>query len=234
MRLASLCGALGVALMLNLCCAHANQGGIRLNQTRVIFSGGDSAQNLTVENSGSRTWLIQTQIASTDDASKGAPVPFIVTPPLFSLKGDSRQLLRILPQGHSLPADRESLFYLSVSAIPSQDEPLADRGRLSVGMRFVLKLFYRPQGLSAPHDDTACRLAIRRDDKGVSVTNPTPYFQTLGVLSLDGKAVDLTQQPAMVAPHSNLSLTSPGRATRASWQTITDYGGLSSRCQQTL
>ncbi len=102
--------------------AQAGSGGISLGQTRVIFSSADKAQTLTVSNSGQQAYLVQARVQNgLDDTT---PAPFIVTPPLFSLQGDSRQLLRLLPQGATLPTDQESLFYLSISAIPAQAEPV--------------------------------------------------------------------------------------------------------------
>lgn len=234
MRLPTLCGALIVALLLPLLCAHANPGGISLNQSRIIFSAEDTVQNLTVKNSDPRAWLIQAQITGENVEAERSTPPFVITPPLSRVKGESQQLLRIFAQPNTLPADRESLFYVSVSALPSQDQPVAAKERLSVGLRFVLKLFYRPKGLGPMPADTACRLVISRHGQGIQVSNPTPYYQTLGALTLDKKTVDLDKQPSMVAPHSSLDLKTPHKANQASWQTVNDFGGLSSSCQQTL
>ncbi|HFN1103747.1 TPA: molecular chaperone [Klebsiella variicola subsp. variicola] len=219
-------------LLLTFCLsAQAGSGGISLGQTRVIFSSADKAQTLTVSNSGQQAYLVQTRVQNGPDDT--TPAPFIVTPPLFSLQGDSRQLLRLLPQGATLPADRESLFYLSVSAIPAQAEPVTADSRLSAGVRFVIKLFYRPQSLALPADNTPCLLTFRRDAHGVRVLNPTGYFQTLGMLSVDGHTVALERQPAMVPPHSSLILAVDGPVNKVTWQTLTDYGGLSGSCRQT-
>ncbi|CAI1213840.1 fimbrial biogenesis chaperone [Serratia fonticola] len=211
--------------------AQAGSGGISLGQTRVIFSAADKAQTLIVSNSGQQAYLVQARVQNgLDDTT---PAPFIVTPPLFSLQGDSRQLLRLLPQDATLPSDQESLFYLSISAIPAQAEPVTAADRLSVGVRFVLKLFYRPQGLALPADNTPCLLTFKREAHGVRAINPTGYFQTLGMLAVDGHTVALDQQPAMVPPHSSIILAVDGPVNKVAWQTLTDFGGLSQSCQQT-
>lgn len=209
----------------------AGSGGVSLEQTRVIFSAGDKAQTVTVRNSGQRTYLVQARVQNNLDDTTSAP--FIVTPPLFSLLGDSRQLLRVLPQDAVLPADRESLFYLSVSAIPAQSEPVTAPDRLSVGARFVVKLFYRPHGLTPSADSVSCRLTFRREAHGVQVANPTAYFQTLGALSVNGRAVALERQPAMVPPQGRITLIVDGPVNNVTWQTVTDHGGLSPLCRQT-
>lgn len=207
---------------------QAGNGGVSLGQTRIIFSAADKAQTLTVSNSGARAYLIQSRVQNgLDDTT---PAPFIVTPPLFSLPGDSRQLLRILPQGAALPSDRESLFYLSVSAIPAQEKPVTAADRLSVGVRFVLKLFYRPQGLPAMD---ACLLKFSHSAHGVQVTNSSAYFQTLGMLTINGHTLALDQQPTMVSPRGSILLAVDGPLYNLSWQTVTDHGGLSQPCQQT-
>lgn len=225
-----------VLLIFSLCSTgKAQTGGISLGQTRVVFPAAGKSQTLAVKNSGSQAYLIQSRVhRSLDDE---APAPFIVTPPLFALKADSQQLLRILPQEATLPADRESLFYLSVQAIPAQTEAEhanSRHSRLSLGLYFMIKLFYRPDGLRPSPDDAACQLRFSHRAQRLQVSNPTPYFQTFGRLMLDNKAFDLNSQPSMIAPLSTLNYSTSGPANLIEWQTITDYGGLSPSCQQTI
>jgi len=206
------------------------EGGIALGQTRVIFSAEDKAQSITVSNTGEAAFLIQARVQTNPDGGESSP--FIVTPPLYSLQGGSRQVLRILRQDGNLPTDRESLFYLSVAAIPSQQAPLNDRDRVSVGMRFVVKLFYRPEGLTLPAEENACRLIFRRTADGVRIENPTEYFQTLGKLTINGRMIALAQQPVMVPPHEHFIMLGVSPPATVTWQTVNDHGGLSTSCKQ--
>ncbi|WP_156293932.1 fimbrial biogenesis chaperone [Serratia oryzae] len=206
-------------------------GGISLNQTRVIFLSTDKAQTLAVKNTSKQNYLIQSRVQQAPDDSTAAP--FIVTPPMFSLQPDNQQLLRIIPQGAALPADRESLFYLAVIAIPASGKELPS-ARVSMGVRFVIKLFYRPADLKMTPANTTCSLRFSPGVNGVRIENPTPYFQTLGHLKFNGKPVNLDVQPSMLAPMSTQNYTAQGQVTQAEWQTVTDYGGLSTPCQQTL
>lgn len=220
-----------VLLLLSAVVANAQQGGISLNQTRVIFSSEDLAQTVAVKNNSSRSWLIHSRIlseAENDDA------PFIVTPPLFPLKGNSSQQLRILLKQASLPADRESLFYLSVIAMPSHEGPVPDAGKLSVGVRFVLKLFYRPVGLQLARNDAACHLIVSAQGGELRIVNPTPYFQTLSVLKVNDHVMAIPAQKSMIAPYDSLALPVERPLRRAIWQTITDYGTHSEPCSQTF
>ncbi|WP_237735455.1 molecular chaperone [Serratia fonticola] len=208
------------------------KGGVSLSQTRVVFLSTDKVQTLTVKNTGKQRYLIQSRVQQAPDDT--SPAPFIITPPLFALQPDSRQLLRIMPQGAALPADRESLFYLSVLAIPARGEKEEPVVPVSMGMRFVLKLIYRPVGLKAGLEVTGCSLRLHQDAKGIRIENPTPYFQTLGRLTLNRTPVNLDIQPSMLAPRSAQSYSTQGKVLQAEWQTVTDYGDLSTPCQQTV
>lgn len=212
----------------------SSEGGISLSQTRVVFISTDRAQILTIKNSGPRSWLIQSRVQQGLDNALNAP--FIVTPPLFTLQPHSQQLLRIVSLGGRMPTDRESLFTLSLLAIPaaeSQSIVSNALGKVSLGIRFTLKLFYRPAGLVDGIEAATCRLRMISTSEGIRVENPTPYFQTLGDLTLNGVPVKLTEQPSMLSPFGShsYSLHTSG-AIQTEWQTVTDYGGLSTRCKQ--
>lgn len=219
-----------------LCClAACAEGGVSLNQTRVIFQGGSGAQNVTVNNQGDRLYLLQSGIQLTPEDPRAAP--FMVTPPLVRLAPDSSNTLRILKQGNAwLPEDRESLFYLSVLAIPARpgEEALVDTSRLSMGLRFLLKLFYRPDGLKLPPEQTYCQLQMSQNGHRVRITNPGPYFLTFSQLTLNNQPIDLLRQPAMIPPMGYQDYPTVQPITQAHWQLITDYGGASARCQRQI
>ncbi|NCG54961.1 molecular chaperone [Serratia fonticola] len=213
--------------------AHAAaNGGVSLSQTRVVFSAEDKAQTVTVKNTGTQNYLIQSRVQR--DVRHVGTAPFVVTPPLFALGPERKQLLRILRQGEALPTDRESLFYLSVSAIPAQSEPAPEAARLSMGFQFVIKLFYRPVGLKDTPEAAPCRLQFTPTVKGVRIENPTSYFLTLGALTFDQRVIDLDKQPSMVAPMGMAFYPASQPVRQVHWQTITDVGGLSAECQHAL
>jgi fimbrial chaperone protein len=230
----------GLAMLVLLMCtqpitAHAVAdivGGVSLGQTRVVFLSTDKAQSLMVKNTDSRAYLIQSHVESPVDET--VPSTFVVTPPLFLLKPDSRQLLRILPPAASLPTDRESLFYLSIIAIPSQEDKGKTSAQVSMGLRFMLKLFYRPAALEIMPASAVCALRFHRERQGIRVDNPTPYFQTLGQLTFNRAPVNLHIQPSMLNPMSSHLYPASDVVKHIKWQVITDYGSLSESCQQTL
>ncbi|KFK96376.1 MULTISPECIES: molecular chaperone [unclassified Serratia (in: enterobacteria)] len=217
------------SLLLMAFSVPAADGGVSLNQTRVIFSSGDKAQTLTVKNTGAKKYLIQSRVQR--EQQRASAAPFIVTPPLFQLGPESSQTLRILKQEQALPTDRESLFYLAVSAIPAQSQPTAQESRLSMGFQFVIKLFYRPAGLKIAAESASCQLRITPTAQGMRIENPTPYFVTFGRLSFDQRAVDLNVQPAMIAPLSSEIYPVSKPVKQVHWQVIDDFGALSAACQ---
>ncbi len=225
--------ALGYLLLPGMVGASQPEGGISLGQTRVVFLSTDKAQTLTVKNTGNRSYLIQSQALMAPGDTTAAP--FMVTPPLFTLQPDSQQFLRILlVHKDKLPNDRESVFYLSMLAIPAKEEKMVSPAQVSLGMRIVIKLFYRPTGLKDVGEVSACRLQFRSVPEGIRIENPTPYFQTLGQLMFNQTPVNLNNQPSMLAPLSAQIYPAPRGNTTVEWKTITDYGGLSTPCQQAV
>jgi fimbrial chaperone protein len=208
----------------------AADGGISLGQTRVIFNETDRARTVQIKNSGDKTYLIQSLVQLGQDNQQAAP--FIVTPPLFRLEPNSRNSLRIMRQNAGkLSQQHESVFYLSVLAIPAKTSELTEQAQLSMGIRFSIKLFYRPAGLTMSPEEAYCKLQFTQVANGVRVENPTPYFLTLGQLNINQSAVSFKQHPAMIAPHGNqiYPVTSP--LAMADWRMITDYGILSPKCE---
>ena len=205
-------------------------GGISLGQTRIVFHATERAQSLSLKNTGATRYLVQSRVQQgIDDPT---PAPFMVTPPLLLLPGKSQQLLRVLYQGAELPEDREAVFYLAITAVPAQAaETFNDRrnAKLSLGIRFKIKLFYRPAGLTPPHAEAICQLKFQHTNQTLHVHNPTPYYITLGTLSIAGKAVDLAALEPMLAPYTSADYPT-STSGQVQWQAITDHGGLSSPC----
>lgn len=213
----------------------AQQNGISLSQTRVVFTEGEKAQTLTVYNRGAKSYLIQTRVYNDKNRLKAAP--FIVTPPLSLLEGDSQQILRLVKQDGALPSDRESVFYLSVLAVPSHTEDEnRDKGnaKVSVGFRFAVKLFYRPERLASSSIQDECNLNITENRKGYVINNPTPYYQTLGMLSVNNRAVNLDDVSAMIVPHGHQQYQFKEKVQTLKWNIINDYGGFSKTCEITI
>lgn len=210
---------------------RAESGGIRLEQTRIVITEGDKLPSVSIRNNSERTWLVRNRVQLSVDNTTQAP--FAVAPPLFALKANSRQLLRIIPWATAVRSDRESLFRLVVSAAPAQQKGIDD-SQLSVGVRFIVKLIWRPAGAGTPPARAACQLVFRHEPQGLRVFNPTPWYQTLSSLSVDGYPALIEQRVTDIPPQESHLLPYKQKAGQVNWQGITDDGDVSPACEQQL
>jgi fimbrial chaperone protein len=207
----------------------AAEGGIGLSRTRIVFPSTDNAQTLTLQNHGSRPYLVQSAVVTTPGGHELGP--FITTPPLFRLEANSSNTIRILRKGDvALPADRESAFYFTAIAVPAiaqpneaEDSSLA--ARISVGIQNTIKLFYRPAGLAMTPEEAQGRLTFHLQGGKVQVHNPTPYYLTFSHLAFDGTEIQVRDSVSMIAPFSQTSYPAKGQVRQAQWTVINDYGG---------
>lgn len=214
--------------------AQAAEGGLRLAQTRVIFNADNKNANAAIKNNGQQVYLIKAAVMNTPEGNNPAlpAAPFMVTPPMFRLEKESQSTALIVRNGTAqLPADRESVFWLSFLAIPavSKNGNTPDNmtsAQVSVGIRNVIKLFYRPAGLSPSFERAQEKLTFRREGQRVSVNNPTPYYLTLAALSFNGRDVSLQDHNPMIAPFASAVFPAEGAVSQAQWAVITDYGDM--------
>lgn len=213
--------------------------GIALERTRVIYLA--SAKNgitFTVTNRTSTVYLLQSRVlpwgttSSAEDAggAEALATPFIVLPPLLRFPPEEAITLRIRLTKNALPQDRESLFSLSLKAIPSQSKPGEDAdvsgASMVLALQNNLKLFYRPEGLAVMSAEARAEaLQFAPQDTHLAVTNPTPYYVTFGTLDIGTTAVAFGEQ-RMLAPYSSATYDVQVRAGAAvSWQVMDDEGG---------
>lgn len=234
-----LTGLLGMSLCV---CSFASEGGFSLGQTRVIFEGNRPSAKVTLNNQSSQVYLINSRVQRTPEMTSASQdnVPFMVTPPLFRLEKQSSSSVLIVPNDTSaLPANRESVFYLSFLAIPSikrndEKDSSAMQPQVSVGLRSVIKLFYRPTGITMPVSIAPEKLTFHQRGEYLHVENPTPYFLTLAQLHVNHNPVDVREQGSMLAPFSGQDYKISGAAQRVSWAVINDHGGLSKTYQAAI
>ncbi|MCU6244227.1 fimbrial biogenesis chaperone [Enterobacter asburiae] len=214
-------------------CAEA--AGISLGGTRLIFDGAGDVASISVTNSSDEdVWLMRFWVSPYgDDKSQGDEgkntTPFIVTPPLYRLDPQSAVQLRVNRMGNTLPADRESVFYLNSLAIPPKKGEKGYEKAVQNGLQFAvntrIKLIYRPGALNDKAVIKALpgKLTVSGDGKNLTVKNPTPYYITLVQLAVNGKVLQ-TDKDTMVAPFGTLSLPSGDVHGRLSYQTVDDNG----------
>ena len=214
-----------LALMLVMVCAfsfNTARASVALGATRVIYPADAKQVSIGVSNNDDKsTYLIQSWIEN-ERGEKGNQ--FVITPPLFLIKGKKENTLRIIDStNNSLAKDKETLFWLNVKAIPSADENTKDKNVLQFAIISRIKLIYRPAGLAMAPEKASSALTFRRSGSTVTVSNPTPYYITTTNVTVGKKAV----KSFMVQPGGSIEMRSPAAEGNAvSYQTINDFGAL--------
>lgn len=223
--------------------ASGDSAGIVLESTRGIYPGSEKKGiTFTVTNRTGRTYLLQSRVVPWGSAQLPSETPkaapFIVVPPLTRFAPDDALTLRIRLTKNDLPTDRESVFWLSLKAIPSQSAPGSsseEGAKMVLALQNNLKLFYRPAELVAMEPEARAEaLQFTRQGTQLSVHNPTPYYVTLGEVKTGSEAVVLDEQ-RMLAPFSTTAFNSPvTQSTSLSWHIIDDNGGHTPRQSRSL
>ena len=217
-------------LLLSLCAGFsaAAQAGVVVNSTRFVYPADSNGLTVSLTNTDAAGYLMQTRILADDsrDTTGSVPAqtftgqpPFTVLPPLFALSGKQDGKVRVVRTGGALPADRESLFYLSVAAIPA-GKPGPHSVQMAIRSRF--KLFWRPAGLTGSPAAAYTQLHWQQAGGKLAAHNPTPYYVTLFNLTVNGR---LRNNAGMVPPFATRTLPGCGSdRCDVRWQSINDYG----------
>lgn len=211
------------------------RAGVTIGGTRFVYPERKKSISFSVRNPSDASYLIYTKVEpgglwAGSETPPGLQSAFVATPQLFSLHPERENTVRLIFTGGVIPEDRETLFTLSVSAIPSANKHSAG---VQTAVRSRFKLFYRPAGLTGNPDDAYQALRWSRSKSKVVVYNPTPYYITLYQLSLGGKNIP---DGGVVAPFSKRELEGCQDAAlcQVRWQTINDYGRIMPVRMQTL
>lgn len=224
--------------------AASDTKGLSFYVLRVIYpESAKKGVTLTINNKSDAPYLVQSRIIPVDartgniDLSyrEQPKMPFIITPPLARAEATGELTLRIRRNGEPLPADRESVFFISMKAIPANTEALhrEGAGRIAVTVVSNMKLFYRPEGLtSRAVADAAPRLRFHREGNTLVAENPTPYWLTFSRLSVGSTSLDKPALRLMVPPLGQQRYTfPPGIHGNVSW-TLIDEDGWDTPLQQ--
>lgn len=209
-----------------------SQAGLMLGGTRIVFDGNKRDASITVGNTTTQPYAVQTWINTEADDNTTA-TPFVATPPLFRLAPHKEQVVRIQKVPGTLPDDRESVFYFNAQEIPVAGK--TDENTLKIAMRTRIKLFYRPTGLKGNSLDALPQLRwslVQEQGKAVLVVNNPSAFHVsfIGVKLSAGAQVVEVNEPKMVAPMSSQRYAVPGftgRSGEVMFSAINDFGGYS-------
>lgn len=215
--------AFSLLITLAVICCFSARAGLLIYGTRFIMHEDEPTLEVVVKNTATSAVLVSSKVTGINGTHDDSTVPFIITPPLFSLKAGRINKLRIIcPDCNILPGDRESAFLLNIAAIPAGE---AGNNTVQIAIRSQFKLFWRPSGLSGDVQNAYKKLQWKQDGLFVRVRNPTPYFVTLFNVKVDG----VQKPPAgMVPPFGEIHYTWGQSDTKTrgnvQWQSLDDNG----------
>lgn len=203
--------------------------GLTLGATRLIYPAGVKEATVPLSNGSEKVpYLIQSWVS--DLSQKTENIPFITTPPVFKLLPEKLTAVRVvnLSDGAQvLPQDRESVYLLNVRAIPAVEKK-NNPTRMTVSTQNIIKLIYRPKGLTAKAAGLAWEKQQATKGTGyITIANPTPYVVTLTQMKINDKSIE---RPGLVMPFSTKKIdTEIKDLQKISFSIIDDYGGVSPR-----
>lgn len=199
--------------------AHpAYAGGVGLGSTRLIYPASAKQISIPVRNTdASGAFLLQSWV---ETANGEKTDDFLITPPLNVIKPKRENVLRIIQTGAALPTDRESVYWVTVKAIPTTHEKKDKNDNvLQLASASRIKLFWRPDNLDTKPEAAPSMLSASRTNGGVLLSNASPYYLSL----VNIQAGSRTLPPVMVAPKGHATLNSVS-GNSISFQTVNDYG----------
>lgn len=212
-----------IIFALNMIFSTAGADGISLSKSRIIFNADKKSQTVVLYNDSKSPFLVQASVVESPEGK--ASDKFIVTPPLFRINSDTEYTVRIIPNDFSsLPADRESIFFFKVRAIPPVDSSKNDNNKADLVFitSIVIKLHYRPELLAEPDNTIFRQVNIIKRNNQWYLENPTPYYLTMIDLTINGE----TQSGSIILPPEDKVLLQSNQPVHtAEWRIIDDYGG---------
>jgi fimbrial chaperone protein len=194
--------------------------GVVLGNTRLIYPANSKEVTLSLKNTEtSQTFLVQSVIETVRGEKQHN---FVVTPPLFVLKPGGENKLRVfLKTLATMPADKETLFWMSIQAVPhSIRQEQGNFVQFSVTNR--IKLLYRPNGLALPDESVWQKITFSSRGDDLVMYNPTPYYMNISSLRVGSVfSENLTLSP----DETQVVGKKPSSGTKAEVVFINDFGG---------
>lgn len=216
-------------LSLTTCAGYA---GTQIGATRVIYTEGKKEASISINNKDTSPYLIKSWVENTDQSG----THFMVTPPLFRLDANQKNVIRIFKANNPLPTDRESLFFLNVTSIPASSSE-EDRNTLQIAVRTKMKLIYRPKSLIKDiPEDFSNKITWEISGSTITGKNLSPYFMNLTQITLNGKAIPMADKN-YIPPMSTSTYDLPKGISKngnVEWSIINDLGGKGKNHSQTL
>lgn len=202
-----------------------SHAGIVIYGTRVIYPAEKKEVVVQLMNQGGSASLVQSWI---DDGDTSLPpekihVPFMLTPPVVRVAGESGQQIKIKKMPNALPENKESLFYLNVLDIPPNNPESAGKNVLKFAMQNRIKLIWRPKSIAVVNKNSFQHITVFRNNRSVVMKNDTANWIT--VTDVKAGQVKINDKTIMLAPLSTLSVDMKPAAEKQYELTIIDDSG---------
>lgn len=212
--------------LLTLIGTRGANAAVNIDRTRIIFNAANKSVSVMLDNqSKDLPYLAQVWLENAKGEKMASPL--VALPPMQRIDAGQKSQIRILqlPETALLPKDRESLFYFNVREVPPKSELV---NVMQVAIQSRIKLFFRPAAVvTQARGAWQEKLIVKLSDNGLTLTNPTPFYITLGYLGKDNGGSFHGFDSLMLAPFGSETLV--GRdyvSPQYSIGYMDDYGGL--------
>lgn len=191
-----------------------SDAGILASSTRVIFNQNNTDRSLVLVNTNKYPVLVQTWIDKGDpeNLTQDKDAPYVVIPPIFRLSESEIKSLKIIYNGHALPADRETLYWINIYETPATPSVPSDKKKIIMSMKTQLKIIYRPAALKDTLPVAMKNVSCNVSGRSTSLTcinNSGHYifFNSIFVNDKDGFFEAVSGLDMMIEPHSRSEIS---------------------------
>jgi len=213
---------ISLSFLFFLYCSQSHAGGVSLGATRLIYPTDKEQITLKIYNTDeSGNYLIQSWIT---DEKNNKISDFIITPPLFVMKSNSDNILKVVYTGDKtkLPKDKEKLYYFNSKVIPSLNESEKEiNNALLISTTTKIKLLVRPDTIKENSLISYKEIKCSHENGQVKIDNPTPFYMNLVSIKSNGKEIS---KLATIEPDGFFYIPSKEKNEKITFNFINDYG----------
>jgi P pilus assembly chaperone PapD len=169
-------------IIIFLLCNHTSFAGVSVVGTRFIFNDNSKKINIKLINDNESDYLIKTDIKGADTNN------FVVTPPLFIIKKNQKNIVSIIP--FKINFNQDQVFDLVFTAIPKSD--IGSGNNINISVRSHFNLIYRHKEMSDNIFDQI--FLINNKDSGSLIFNSSDYFVSMYISCNSNKVNKMNQK----------------------------------------